>query len=977
MNKKLFLGMFAAVGALLATSCTNDRLDVVQASEEAQVTFSLGLEGNIATRAISDGKSADVLVYAVFDKDGNRLSTIDAVTRTGVTFPTNESITLAKGQTYKVAFWAQDDDCEAYTVNTDEMSVAVDYANTENEVNNDETRDAFFKTVEFTVTGSTSIDVEMKRPFAQINVGVVKEDWDAAVASGIEIEKSSVVIKNAATSLNLLDGTVGTETVDVSYALNTIPNEKLMVDTDGDGVKEAYNWLSMSYILPADNTTGYAKTTLDNVSFVFAPKNAAYSNIELNQGLNSVPVQRNWRTNILGKLLTGNITFNIVIDPVYEDDHNVMLPYATINGVAYSSFAEAMAAVQDGETITLEGETTLDGVADGYLFTIDGKDITIDLNGYGIVANVPDVTKNSAIFRVAKNSGLTITGEGNVKVMTAKAPNVLAAFINNDGGTVNLKGGNWTMTAYDSWQDALIPTFVDNNSNVNSATLNIYDGTYTFHRNLFRNFANAAGHNNFATVATMNIYGGTFNGRESDAGTIWNQKPSSTVPAGAGVINVMGGTFNNVNIDDEFSGVAYVNNNDELNSALNNVNTHTVMLGAGKYVPSLYPGDIPARKSLTIIGSEGTQFAYTGSNYAGQFSLMGFDSITIRNCEILRRENVKNWGMLVFSSSYNPNGVYTLENCTFNGVGTQGIYINETASGATYNILNCTFNGDFGSEGAIVIQTNKDVNHIVNVKGCTFNSIPDSSHRIYLTPWDGANSFYYGWTLNTDMKAYTAYDLATLVAMGYTEIDLADGEYDVYGCAGKTLTLNGSENAVLKLYNDGEEGCDYAFGGNGTGVGNITFNGLTINTTGNTGNYKGFAYMKGTFNNCNFVGAYSLNNANDYVFNGCTFDFKNGYFWTWAANSVKFDGCTFNGNSKAILAHGWASTNITINDCIFAATEQGFTSGGDNTACVEIDPAGSNTYTINFTGNNSKTSSYAGWTRVKDGSTGHVLTGVN
>jgi len=970
MNKKLFLGMFAAAGMLLATSCSNDELDVVQSGNEAQVSFSLGLEGGIATRAISDGESADVLMYAVFDEEGNRINTIQKVSRTGVTFPTTENITLAKGQTYKVAFWAQDKDCEAYTV-SDDMKVTVNYANDKNKGNNDETRDAFFKTVEFTVTGSTSIDVELKRPFAQINVGVTKADWDAAVASGITVAQSSVVIKNAATELNLLDGTVSGET-EVSYELANIPSEPaiLQVDTDGDGIKEDYNWLSMSYILPSAAPTGYEKAALENVAFVFASNGEP---IEFNQGLNNVPVQRNWRTNIVGKILTGDITFNIVIDEEFEDDHNVVLPYATIGDVVYKSFAEAMAAVQDGETIKLEGETTLDGVADGNLFTIEGKSITIDLNGYGFVATVPDVTKNSSIFYVAKNSGLTIVGEGNVKVTTNKAPNVLAAFINNDGGTVNLKGGNWTMTALE-YPDALIPTFVDNNSNVNSATLNIYDGTYTFHRNLFRNFANAAGHNNYATVATINIYGGTFNGRESDAGTIWNQKPSANTPTGAGVINIMGGTFNNVSISDDFSGVVYVNNQEELNNALANVNTHTVMLGAGKYVPSLYNNDIPARKSLTIIGSEGTQFAYTGSNYAGQLALAGFENFTIRNCEILKRENVKNWGMVVFGSSNNPNGVYTIENCTFNGVGTQGIYINEQASGATYNILNCTFDGDFGTEGAITIQTNKDVNHIVNVKGCTFNNIPDTSHRIFLAKT--ADGFYYGWTLNTESKAYSAYDLATLVAMGYTNIDLADGEYDVYGCGGKTLTLNGSTNAVLKLYNDGEDGCDYAFGATGTGVGNITFNGLTINTTLNNGNYKGFAYMKGTFNNCNFVGAYSLNNANDFVFNKCTFDFNNGYFWTWAANSVTFDGCTFNGNSKNILAHGWASTTITINNCTFAATEVGKTGAGDPTACVEIDPAGTNTYTINFTGTNTKTDKYNGWTRIKDSSTGHTITGV-
>jgi hypothetical protein len=588
-------------------------------------------------------------------------------------------------------------------------------------------------------------------------VGVTQEYWDAAEASGITIAQSSVVIKKAATSLNLLDGTVSGET-EVSYALASIPSDPaiLKVDTDGDGNKEEYKWLSMSYILPFETTTGYEKTTLENVAFVFASTGEP---IEFNQGLNNVPVQRNWRTNILGKLLTGDITFNIVIDEEFEDDHNVMVPYTTINGVAYPSFAEAMAAVQDGETIKLEGETTLDGVADGYLFTIDGKSITIDLNGYGIVANIPDVTKNSAIFRVAKNSGLTIEGEGNVKVTTNKAPNVLAAFINNDGGTVNLKGGNWTMTALE-YPDALIPTFVDNNSNVNSATLNIYDGTYTFHRNLFRNFANAAGHNNYETVATMNIHGGTFNGRESDAGAIWNQKPSSdpNVPDGAGVINVMGGTFNNVVINDDFAGVVYVESQEEFDNALANVKTHTINLGAGTYVADIYNGT-PGRKSLTIIGSEGTKFGHTATT-GGQLRLDLFDSFTIRNCEIIQRSGVKTWGHIVFGSSNNPDGVYTFENCTFKGVGTQGIYINENTSGATYNILNCTFNGDFGNEGAITIQNNDGVNHIVNVTGCTFNDIPTNSHKIFV------HYAYNGWTLNTDLEASTAYEVDLFAKMG-------------------------------------------------------------------------------------------------------------------------------------------------------------------------------------------------------------------
>ena len=720
MNKKLFLGMFAAAGMLLATSCSNDELDVVQSGNEAQVTFSLGLEGGIATRAISDGESADVLMYAVFDEAGNRINTIQKVSRTGVTFPTTENITLAKGQTYKVAFWAQDEDCEAYTV-SDDMKVTVNYANNKNKGNNDETRDAFFKTVEFTVTRSTSIDVELKRPFAQINVGVTKADWDAAVASGITVAQSSVVIKNAATELNLLDGTVSGET-EVSYELANIPSDPaiLQVDTDGDGIKEDYNWLSMSYILPFAESTGYEKAALEDVAFVFASNGEP---IEFNQGLNNVPVQRNWRTNIIGKILTGDITFNIVIDEEFEDNHNVVLPYATIGNVVYKSFADAMAAVQDGETIKLVGETTLDGVADGNLFTIEGKSITIDLNGYGFVATVPDVTKNSSIFYVAKNSGLTIEGEGNVKVTTNKAPNVLAAFINNDGGTVNLKGGNWTMTALE-YPDALIPTFVDNNSNVNSATLNIYDGTYTFHRNLFRNFANAAGHNNYATVATINIEGGTFNGRESDAGAIWNQKPSATTPNGAGIINVMGGTFNNVNIYDEFRGVVYGNNQEELNNALANVNTHTVILTPGTYI---IPDDAQG-KTLTFIGTgnpEDTKIAtqddgsYEGCDYSLDGATVTFENITINT------DSHTYTGYARCKGTYKNcviNGTYTLygdskfENCTLNVSG--DVYNIWTWGAKNIEFDKCTFNSD-GKALLLYQEGTNTVNLTVN--SCIFN----------------------------------------------------------------------------------------------------------------------------------------------------------------------------------------------------------------------------------------------------------------
>ena len=355
MNKNLFLGMFAAAGMLLATSCSNDELDVVQSGNEAQVTFSLAAEGGIATRAISDGTGAKKLVYAVYNAKGELIKTIANADVNGQivdnsafdnSLTENVTITLAKGQQYTVAFWAQNPNCTAYTT-TDLTNVTVDYAG----LNNDETRDAFFKAETFTVTvNAEDIDVKLKRPFAQINVGVTEDDWKAAVASGIEIEKSKVTIKNAATSINLLTGEVdGEETVE--YGFDIIPAkfttpETLEVDVNGNGTideNEKYKYLSMSYILANDATTGYAKTTLEGLDFTFAPISG--NNINFSEGLSAVPVQRNWRTNIIGQFLTGDITFNITIDPIYDGEYNNDDAYGVkANNTYYKTIKDAIDA---------------------------------------------------------------------------------------------------------------------------------------------------------------------------------------------------------------------------------------------------------------------------------------------------------------------------------------------------------------------------------------------------------------------------------------------------------------------------------------------------------------------------------------------------------------------------------------------------------------------------------------------------------
>ncbi len=313
MTKSIFRIILSLVLVLFITSCSKEELSNIGLGEKAQVVFSIGIDKDHAkrARAISDGTGANRLVYALFDANGARITEFEQVDKT-VTFPAKEQINLAKGQTYKIAFWAQNSNCTAYTINNN-MVVTVDHTG----VNNDEGRDAFFGSTEFTVTDDNmAVAVTLKRPFAQLNVGVTTADWDGAVASGLSVTQSEVTVSNVANSINLLDGSVaGTSTL--TYTFADIPTETISTDADGDGTAESYKYLSMSYLLP----DAVNKTTLSTVSFKF--KTASGTTLNFSNGLSNVPVQRNWRTNIVGRILTGAVDFTITIDPGFEGDNGV------------------------------------------------------------------------------------------------------------------------------------------------------------------------------------------------------------------------------------------------------------------------------------------------------------------------------------------------------------------------------------------------------------------------------------------------------------------------------------------------------------------------------------------------------------------------------------------------------------------------------------------------------------------------------
>lgn len=763
MNKKLFLGMFAAAGMLLATSCSNDELDVVQSGNEAQVTFSLAAEGGIATRAISDGTGAKKLVYAVYNDNGELIKTIanadvngqivdNSAFDNGLT--ENVTITLAKGQQYTVAFWAQDPKCTAYTT-TDLENVEVDYAG----LNNDETRDAFFKAETFTVTGNTEINVVLKRPFAQINVGVYQTDWNAAVASGIEIEKSKVTIEKAATSINLLTGEVeGEETVEYGFA--TIPTqfttpETLDVDLDKDGTKEKYVYLSMSYILANDATTGYAKATLEDLDFTFAPKSG--NNINFSEGLNAVPVQRNWRTNIIGKILTGDVTFNITIDPIYDGEYNNgEAQPVNINGVYYATIQDAVNNVKDGEVIKVATGTYTEVVK-----VTDGKNFTLEAAGPNVVIAALDHQSNGTPSTV-KVKGITFDNSVTTAGwFTGTAPNI-APCVGAWGGNLTFEdcafivaGTSGKETGVMTWwttENNVMSlsfnncTFEGKDDHANARAMQIYGyvnmevNNCSFNTKKDYTLKYVAQNGNIATFSN-NIVNNSENfvelGSSAYPGTNYTANiNNNTLGKGVKTHIIANNENQTVNVDGNVSVIAegvvkdangnYIaSSNEGITNAISDGAT-TINLTQGNYViPSSAKG-----KTLTIIGTgtpEDVKVAVTKVGTGGENCDYAFDGSTVTFEGITITTNSSTYiGYARCKGTYKNcviNGTYTLygdskfENCTFNVSGDVYNIWTWGAPNATFD--KCTFNSDgkamllYGTE-----NTNLTIeNSVFNDKG--------------------------------------------------------------------------------------------------------------------------------------------------------------------------------------------------------------------------------------------------------------------
>lgn len=485
---KTFKYLAAAALTMLAVSCNKEQVTEVPDGQMVDVTFTAALPGEMATKSFGDGQTAKTLHVSVYENDTEKthLGDLDK-TATFTDLKTQVTFSLVKGKTYNFVFWAQAEGATCYDIE-DLKNIKISY---EGAVANDETRDAFYATrKELKVNGALTETIKLYRPFAQVNFGTA-DLFDAAAAGFIPAQSAFTAtdVANVFDTFNAEGKVEGPATDKVTFAKAEIPGGGETLVTK-DGTK--YLWMTMNYILPVGKQ---GEKHISNVTAEFIPENGD----PITASAPQAPVQNNYRTNILGNLLTSQVIFNVEIVPIFNEPDN------DIDLVNIKNVESLKALFATGGEATLAADLVLDeSVA-----VKSGKEVVLNLNGKTVKNN-----SNSSAFGVY--GSLVINGEGTV-----------------DGGEGGDNVAVWSMPG---------------------GKLTINGGTYTVGAD-----ANGLGNSTiYTTGGDVVINGGTFSTAAKYRDSYWtiNKQNGST-----GKVEIYGGTFPGFdpahpNTDDETTYVA-------------------------------------------------------------------------------------------------------------------------------------------------------------------------------------------------------------------------------------------------------------------------------------------------------------------------------------------------------------------------------------------------------------------------------------
>lgn len=681
MNKNLFKSLAFAAVAVIVGACAKEQVTSGD-GETVEMTFNVDVpETTITTKGLSDAAQVDELKFQLFIKEGTGYKMVQEQTVPVTDKKAVVKASLVKRQSYEAAFWAQTSGTGFYET-TDLRAVKMNIANVKA---NEPTMDAFWRNDSFIAApGMKPRSVTLLRALAQVNFGAVVPTG----ADALSITKSQVVMKGVPTTLNVLLGSKdkshsGSE--DITFQDNApISGEKLMVG------ETAYDYVATAYVFAPK-----ADKMLTDISSTVTFSNGKTTTISTP----NVPIQRNYRTNILGNLLNVDAEWNVNIDDRFQE------PNTTYDPVS--------AGLMKGTTVTLtEDYKVLKDNWSGVNIPT-GTESVLNLNGHRFANEENGKTADAKSALVVKGK-LTINGDGEVfcEGNTEKKPNVTVQPSNTgisvlEGGYLIINGGSYSVgTDFAGKCNSTI--YVENVGK--AGKVEIYGGTFT-------NAEGTDGHSfvlnqdDQLTEKCITVYGGTFIGFN----------PADNSSDGAHTNYVADG-YRSVKISDspetwKVEAIPPVTTQEAFNSAIAEANA-TVVLAAGTYDMPSTVGD-----GVSIIGTDASTSVLTLNSAVAWHGVNAiFKNITVKypNANyigIQHAESIKYIGCIIEGQpfSYANNAVF--EKCTFN----------QTSSNAyniwTYGSKEITFNNCvFNCAGKSVLIYNEGAlpTGIVTLNKCKF-----------------------------------------------------------------------------------------------------------------------------------------------------------------------------------------------------------------------------------------------------------------
>ena len=310
--------MMTAATMLFASSCSKEQISTsIPVGEQVTVTLTADL-GAIGSRAIADGLKVNEVAWAIYVEGADTpLTDLQGV------LPINDKqgtleVRLVTGKSYDIALFAYstENPATAQTLTIDGAVTApsyyqVDWNNKQVTVlypdgqiaNDTDARDCYWHVEQdLKVNGPVAKTFTLTRPLAQLNFGATVADTEAAADAGMVVNKSKIVASTY-TQFNMFTGKcLGETAVEYTFAANTIPDQALTVQgTD-------YTYLGTTYLLVDERMTQDISLTIYD-----------QANTEINTiSYTYVPFERNYRTNIIGSLLTDPVDFSIVVDEEFK-----------------------------------------------------------------------------------------------------------------------------------------------------------------------------------------------------------------------------------------------------------------------------------------------------------------------------------------------------------------------------------------------------------------------------------------------------------------------------------------------------------------------------------------------------------------------------------------------------------------------------------------------------------------------------------